>query len=203
MRLPYLPVITMGIAIALGGCASAPLTVNPSEYLDETTAATVSVVAKPLVFARERPELAAHARDYVTLAAASVNRGGAIEYYIFAYLWSTLDDRNQNGVPPAVDNLTVAADDRRINPQLTGHSSREAGVGSAVRAPPGRHWTLNVYRTDLATLGFIAEARHLAVITGSAEEPITYESWDDQRRALRGLVCPINLPALPPCREAQ
>jgi hypothetical protein len=186
MRLPYLPVITMGIAVALGGCASAPLAVNPSEYLDETTAATVSVVAKPLA-----------------LAAASVNRGGAIEYYIFAYLWSTLDDRNQNGVPPAADNLTIAADDRRIKPQLAGHSSREAGVGSAVRAPPGHHWTLNVYRTDVATLGFIAEARHLAVITGSAEEPATYESWDDQRRALRGLVCPINLPALPPCREAQ
>jgi hypothetical protein len=146
------------------------------------------VVAKPLVFAHERPELAAHARDYVTLAAASVNRGGAIEHYIFAYLWSTVDDRNRNGVPLAADNLTIAADDRRINPQLAGHSSKEVGVGSAVRAPPGRHWTLNVYKTDVATLGFIAEARHLTVITGSAEGPVTYESWDDERRALRGLV---------------
>jgi hypothetical protein len=188
MRVPHLPVVILEIAVALGGCAAAPEAVTPSEYLDESTAATVSVVAKPLVFAHERPELAAHARDYVTLAAASVNRGGAIQYYIFAYFWSTLDNRNGNGVPPAGDNLTIAADDRRINPQLAGHSSREAGVGSAVRAPPGHHWTLNVYRTDVATLGFIAEARHLAVITGSAEGPVTYDSWDDQRRALRGLV---------------
>jgi hypothetical protein len=186
MRVPYLPVITMGIAVVLGACASA--TVGPGEYLDEKTAATITVVAKPLVFAHERPELAAHARDYVTLAAASVNRGGAIEHYIFAYLWSTVDDRNRNGVPLAADNLTIAADDRRINPQLAGHSSKEVGVGSAVRAPPGRHWTLNVYKTDVATLGFIAEARHLTVITGSAEGPVTYESWDDERRALRGLV---------------
>ena len=186
MRIRYLPVITMGIAVALGACASA--TVSPGEYLDEATAATITVVAKPLVFAHERPELAAHARDYVTLAAASVNRGGAVEHYIFAYLWSTVDDRNRNGVPLAADNLTIAADDRRINLQLAGHSSKEVGVGSAVRAPPGRHWTLNVYKTDVATLGFIAEARHLAVITGSAEGPITYESWEDQRPALRGLV---------------
>jgi len=186
MRAPYLPAITMGIAVALGACASA--TVSPGEYLDELTTATITVVAKPLVFAHERPELAAHARDYVTLAAASVNRGGAIEHYIFAYLWSTVDDRNRNGVPLAPDNLTIAADDRRINPQLAGHSSKEVGVGNAVRAPPGRHWALNVYKTDVATLGFIAEARHLAVITGSAEGPVTYESWDDQRRALRGLV---------------
>jgi hypothetical protein len=186
MRVPYLPVITMGIAVALGACASA--TVSPGEYLDESTAATITVVAKPLVFAHERPELAAHARDYVTLVAASVNRGGAIEHYIFAYLWSTVDDRNRNGVPLAADNLAIAANDRRINPQLAGHSSKEVGVGSAVRAPPGRHWTLNVYKTDVATLGFIAEARNLAVITGSAEGPVTYESWDDQRRSLGGLV---------------
>jgi hypothetical protein len=188
MRAPYLPVVIVEIAVALGACASAPDSVNPGEYLDQTTAATVSVVAKPLVFARERPELAVHARDYVTIAAAAVNRGGTIEYYMFAYLWSTLDDRNRNAVLPGPGNLTIEADDRRINPRLAGHSSQEAGVGSAVRAPPGHHWTLNVYRTDLATLGFIAEARHLAVVAGSAEEPVTYESWDDQRRALRGLV---------------
>jgi hypothetical protein len=188
MRALYLSVVILEIAVALGACASAPDSASPKEYLDETTAATVSVVAKPLVFAHERPELAAHARDYVTLAAASVNRGGTIEHYIFAYLWSTLDNRNRDGVPPTADNLTIAADDRRINPQLVGHTSKEGGVGSAIRAPPGHHWTLNVYRTDLATLGFIAEAHRLAVISGPAEVPTTYESWDDQRRALRGLV---------------
>src|SRR6266481_1480979 len=109
MRIPYLPVVIVQIAVALGACASAPDSVSdsapgsalgskePSEYLDQTTAATITVVAKPLIFAHERPELAAHARDYVTLAAASVNRGGAIEHFIFAYLWSTVDDRNRNG----------------------------------------------------------------------------------------------------------
>jgi hypothetical protein len=188
MRMPHLPVAIVAIALALGACVSAPDSVSPSEYLDETTAATITVVAKPLVFAHERPELAAHARDYVTLAAASVNRGGTIEYYIFAYLWSTVDNRNRDAVAPASDNLSITADDRRISPQLAGHSSREAGVGSAVRAPPGHRWTLNVYKTDVATLSFIAEARHLAVITGSAEGPVTYESWEDHRRALRGLV---------------
>src|SRR6266702_4782668 len=155
MRIPYLPVVIVAVAVALAACASAPDSVSASEYLDETTAATISVVAKPLVFAHEHPERAVHARDYVTLAAASVNRGGAVEYYIFAYLWSTLDNTNRNGVPLAADSLVIAADDRRINPQLAGHSSQEAGVGTAVRAPPGRHWTLNVYRTDVPTLGFI------------------------------------------------
>src|SRR6266404_5022936 len=136
MRIPCLPVVIVELAIALGACAAARDSVAPSEYLDQTTAATITVAAKPLVFARERPELAAHARDYVTLAAASVNRGGTIEYYIFAYLWSTVDNRNRNAVAPASDNLSITADDRRISPQLAGHSFPEAGVGSAVRAPP-------------------------------------------------------------------
>jgi hypothetical protein len=188
MRVPYLAAVIVEIAVALGACASLPEPANPHEFLDETTAATVSVVAKPLVFAHERPELAAHTRDYVTLAAASVDRGGAIEYFVFAYFWSTLDNRTRNGVAPVPDNLTIAADDRRIEPQLAGHSSQEAGVGSAVRAPPGRHWTLNVYRTDVATLRFIAEARHLTVIAGSEKAQVTHELWEDQRRALRGLV---------------
>ncbi|MFL6605475.1 MAG: hypothetical protein ACJ8R9_29645 [Steroidobacteraceae bacterium] len=188
MRVSYLPVFIVQIAVALGACAAVRDSVSPSEYLDQTTAATISVVAKPLVFAHERPDLAVRARDYVTLVGAAVNRSGAMEYYIFAYLWSTLDNRNRGGAPVAADTLTIAADDRRISSRLAGHSSQEAGVGSAIRAPPGHHWTLNVYRTDLATLGFIAEARHLAVITSSPEGPVTYEAWDDQRRALRGLV---------------
>ena len=65
----------------------------PTEYLDETTGATVTVVDRPLVFARERNERAANLRDYVTLSAASVNRGGKVEYVLVAYLWSTLDPR--------------------------------------------------------------------------------------------------------------
>ena len=36
---------------------------EPLEYLDPDTAATVTVVAQPLVFANPRTELAANARD--------------------------------------------------------------------------------------------------------------------------------------------
>ena len=173
---------------AVNACASAPGSNGPNEFLDEQTAATVSVASKPLVFAREHPELAAHARDYITLAAASVNRSGSVDYFIFAYFWSTLDPRDGSGGHSPPDELTIAADDRLIHPQLAGHSTSDAGVGTAVRAPPGHRWTLNVYRSDIATLRYLAEARRLNVVAGSAQEPATFDLWDDQRRALRALV---------------
>jgi hypothetical protein len=189
MRVLYLPAVIFGATLATAACVSASGAGNTNEYLDETTAATVNVVSRPLVFARERPELAVHVRDYVTLAATAINRGGKVDCFIFVYFWSTLDSRVQKPIASAGDHFEIAADDRRIDPGLEGHTARDAGIGSPVHTPPGRQWALNVYRADPATLRSIAEARHLAVITGSSEEnPIVFEVWDDQREALRALV---------------
>ena len=63
------------------------------EYLDEKTAATVTVCGAALVFARERPELAVHARDYLTLVPVDVNRAGHARQYFYGYAWSTVDKR--------------------------------------------------------------------------------------------------------------
>jgi hypothetical protein len=187
MRVRPIHVVLLALAAAMGACTSASRTRGPTEFLDEKTAATVSVAAKPLVFAHERTELAAHARDYVTLVGASVNRSGTVDYFMFAYFWSTVDRRDAKVESPPDGEFTIAADDRRILPHLVGHSTQDAGVGSAVRAPPGHRWSLNVYKTDLATLRYLAESRHLAAITGPAQEPITYDLWEDQRPALRAL----------------
>ena len=70
------------LAVALSACTTLPGTADPEEYLDPETAATISIVGKPLVFAHERPERAAHMRDYVTLAAAAVNRSGKTDYVL-------------------------------------------------------------------------------------------------------------------------
>src|SRR5205085_7065875 len=71
---------------------------QPREYLDEDTAATVTVVGEPLVFAYAIPALAANQRDYVTLAAAAVNRNGKVSYVLIAYFWSTIDRSEERRV---------------------------------------------------------------------------------------------------------
>ncbi|TLY70561.1 MAG: hypothetical protein E6K49_16315 [Gammaproteobacteria bacterium] len=176
------------VALALSACIASPSDDRPKEYLDEATAATVSVVGRPLVFAHERPELTSHARDYVTLAAAAVNRNGKVDHVLIAYFWSTVDDRAKPTGAPVTDPLVIAADDRRLRLTLQGHSTLDVGIGVPVHAPPGHDAAPNVYRTDLGTLRFIAEARHLAVLTSADDTPMTYEVWEDQRAALLGLV---------------
>jgi len=174
----------------LAGCVTPANLPAPVEYLDATTAATVTYAARPLIFAHERSELAAHSRDYLTLAAVSVDRSGAIEYLLLAYGWSTVDPRYRDRSDELRfgDDLTVAADDRLIRPRLEGHSLQDAGLGRAVQAPPQRRWTLNVYRTDLATLRYLAQARQITAGAQTAAGTVRFELWADERGALKRLV---------------
>jgi hypothetical protein len=161
----------------------------PQEYLDDRTAATITVVAEPLVFAAARPDLAANVRDYVTLAAAAVDRSGKVSYVLIAYYWTTVDPRLRRAPLPAPDPLLLQADDRRIQLASGGQSAREAGIGQAVHAPAAGDALPHAYRTDLATLRFISEARRLSVIADTRAEPLgAFELWQDGRAALRELV---------------
>jgi hypothetical protein len=179
----------MNLAIVLGGCAALGAAADPPrEYLDQSTGATITLTDTPLVFARERTELAANARDYVTLAAAAVNRSGKINYILVCYRWSTVDTRLDNTPPPDSDTLVIAADDRRIELRSPSHSARDLGIGTPVHPPPGPTRSQDVYRIDLATLRFVAAARHLSVRLGTDDLAPTYDIWTDGRSALGAFV---------------
>ena len=184
--------VPVAVLLALGTCAALAGDKQPQEYLDEETAATITVVGEPLVFACPRPELAANVRDYVTLAAAAVDRSGKVSYVLIAYFWSTVDPRLRPDALPSPEPLVLQADDRRIELKLRGHSAHEAGIGMPVHAPPGAAVTPNVYGTDLATLRFAADARHLTLLADSGGTALSYELWEDRRTALRSFVHHMN-----------
>ena len=153
------------------------------EYLDEQTGATVSAVDRPLVFARDRSERAANQRDYVTLAAATVNRGGARDYVLIAYVWSTLDPRYEPAnVDP--DSLVLVADDRRIRLSANGKTSADLGIAHGIDAPGGRAVKPLAFPSDLATMRYIAAARSLEVQAKADDAVVSYILWDDQRKSL-------------------
>jgi hypothetical protein len=124
----------------------------------------------------------------VTLAAAAVDRNGKVSYVLVGYFWSTLDPRVRKDAPPAAESLVLQADDRRIQLSLSGHSAHEAGIGVPVHAPEGANAPPNVYRTDLATLRFVSEARNLTLVADSDGTPLTYDLWEDRRTSLRAFV---------------
>jgi len=162
----------------------------PEEHLDRDTGATITVVAEPLTFAAARPDLAANARDYVTLAAAAVDLNRKVRYLLIAYFWSTVDPRLRPGMPHAPESLVLQADDRRI--QLALRDMRESGIATPVHPPAAADATPYAYATDLATLRFIAEARRLTIPSDSEDAPFGYELWEDQRPALRAFVRHLN-----------
>lgn len=184
-------------AALLGGCAANPYDSDepdaadaapaardqPREYLDEQTGATVTAVDRPLVFARDRSERAANQRDYVTLVAATVNRGGARDYVLIAYVWSTLDPRYEPAkVDP--DSLVVVGDDRRIRLNANGKTSADLGIARGIDAPQGRAAKPLAFPSDPGTMRFIAAARNLELQARVDDTVVSYILWDDQRRAL-------------------
>jgi hypothetical protein len=86
------------------------------------------------------------------------------------------------------DLLLLHADDRRIQLNARGHSGREAGIGMAVDVPPGAKGPPTVYATDLATLRFIAESRHLALALDTERSTLIYDLWQDRRADLARFV---------------
>jgi hypothetical protein len=187
--------LSIAVAALLAGCAASPFegdepAATPQqarEYLDEQTGATVSAVDRPLVFARDRSERAANQRDYITLVAATVNRGGARSYVLIAYVWSTLDPRYEPArVDP--DSLVVVGDDRHIRLNANGKSSADLGVARGIDAPQGRAAKPLAFPTDPDTLRFIAAARNLEVQAKVDEAVVSYMLFDDQRRSLERFV---------------
>jgi len=178
-------------AALLAACASGPAGVDetpkdgkyPIEYIDEHSGATITSMDKPLLFARDRSERAAKLRDYVTITAVTVNRGGKRDCLLIAYLWSTLDARYEPARPVA-DTLVLVADDRRIQLDARGGMPADYGIDRAVGAPSGRTVKPLVLPTDLATLSYIAAARYLQVQSNVGDEVRSYRLWDDQRSAL-------------------
>ncbi|MGB8326323.1 MAG: hypothetical protein WCE48_01960 [Steroidobacteraceae bacterium] len=177
----------LGLLQSIAGCAAARSEGGPIEYVDERTAATITSVRQPLVFARERRERAANTRDYVTLAAAAVNRSGKISYVLIAYVWSTVDLRGEPRADVA-ESLVLAADDRRIRLSFAGSSAADQGIAQPVHAPPKQNSPPNVYRTDLETLRFISAARRLTLQIGTDGNGPAYELWTDARGALAEFV---------------
>lgn len=118
----------------LAGCASEQPH-GPREYLDERTAATITVAGESMVFAYDRPDLGVNARDYVTLTAVDVNTAGRHATHLVGYAWSTLDKR---AVKESDSRYEIVADDRTLPLQSMPDGFRSIGVNEPPIPVPSR-----------------------------------------------------------------
>ncbi len=176
----------VAIALASGACASPPSD-GPRQYLDEKSAATVTVARDALVFARDRPEFAVHARDYLTVVPIDVNRMGSHATYFYCYAWSTIDKRSSIARGGASAQFEIIADGRRIPLVPVNSTARELGLAEPPIGAPSGSARLLIARTDRQTLALVANAGELsaAELNDGLREP--YVLWSGSPGALLAL----------------
>jgi hypothetical protein len=185
MRLTLRPALALALlallTATLPGCTfPAP---RPPEYLDPDTAALVTTVTTPIIFARTDNDVAANARQYATVAAVSINRSGHYEYVLLVYLWSTLDPRLGIDRHPG-QNIVLLADDRAIRLTRDSRGMHEVGISTPLHAPEHIRGQPRIYRTDRETLQFLSGARRVRLLLEGDEDPRPFDIWTDGRRAL-------------------
>ena len=148
-------------ALTLAGCAGGPP--ETREILDEETGNTFFVATRPLVFARNRSDVAAFTRDYVTLVAVAVNSSGKYSEYLLLYRWSTVDRRMLPPSDPNAGELRILADARTLDLQPLEQVPVSLASRAELHDPNHGDAITHAYKMDLATLHFLAASRTLEV----------------------------------------
>jgi hypothetical protein len=158
------------------------------EVLDEQTGNTLIVAAKPLVFARERSDVAAHARDYVTLMAVAVNESGRYTEYLLLHRWSTVDRRMLPPPDPSAGELRILAEGRKIDLVPLEQVPMSLSSRPELHGPKHGDAITRAYKVDLQTLHFIAASRALAVRMPQEPLDMPFGLWGDGRASLTQFV---------------
>ncbi|HKN11380.1 MAG TPA: hypothetical protein VJ376_18150 [Pseudomonadota bacterium] len=173
---------------ALTACAAKPSRTRPPmaphEIIDEQTAGTLTVAAKPLVFARDRSDVAAYARDYVTLVAIEDDRSGEFSQYLLLYRWSTVDKRMS--APPGADAgaLRILADARAIDLKPLDDLPVSLSKRRELHVPGHGEVAAHAYTVDAELLRFIGTSRELAVRMPQERLDTPFALYEDGRPAL-------------------
>ena len=175
--------VYLATIVLLAACGKSHA-VRPREILDETTGNTVSVVSMPLVFARQRTDVAAYARDYATLVAAEIDQSGAYNDYFLLYRWSTVDRRMSPPPPPDAGALRILAEGRVFN--LTPLDSMPTGLDHRreLYVPPHGDIVAYAYAVTADMLRYIAGSRTLSVQMPQEQLNEPFTLWQDGRAAL-------------------
>lgn len=171
-------------ALMLGGCSSVEA-LRPREHLDRRTGASLQIAAEPWIFAREQPQLAVNARDYLTVYPLRVNVGGRVTHYVAVFEWSTVD-RRVAAREPADASFELLLDDRRVLLRGGGATPRDAGIADWPLPPPGRGAQLHVYAVEESMLRYWGAATLVRVRKGGAasDPDARFDAWRDGRAAL-------------------
>jgi len=152
----------------LSGCATP--SAAPRHYLDEETAATVTITAQPWIFFHRRPGR----REFLSLYAIDVNRQGAHLQYIAALI----------SMPPPLSDpsqltLELQGGGQTLSLRPTLEDTRQLGFVKPV-APAytlGSSWWYFPVTKDI--LGTVVRSKDLGATVVAGEVRVGYTKWRD------------------------
>jgi hypothetical protein len=147
------------------------------EYVDETTAASITASAGVLIFARERTDLAVNARDYVTLVPVEINRSGKRACFWSGYLWSTIDRRNRQPWLAEGDDLVLLADGRPLPLRISGKTLKDQGAAEPITPSPARNAIPVLFPATVEEIAYVAHATEVRIELLHAGTNETFVLW--------------------------
>jgi hypothetical protein len=175
------------LALVAAGC-STTRPAGPREYLDEKTAATITVVSDPWIFTREQFGSAVDANDFLNLYAIDVNRMGEHRQYL-AVLQSvplepsTAPDAATDGPP----KLELRTGEHKIVLEVAAEDPQALGIAQPIAASytlTSRWWYFPVSKQTLTT---VAGASDLTASMQTQGHRVPYVMWRDGRAAVAEL----------------
>lgn len=171
---------TLAIAcLLLAGCSRPTTTADFGEYLDENTGTTVVHLREPAVYYRDAPTLAAHARDYVSLAPMELSQAGQRRYLLWVWRWSTID---RGGEAAAAEPRFVLLLDGEPMELPTSRPPTLVHSPYAPLVDGGQPAFYSLTRNQVARLG---NANRTAVYLADGEGAGEYQPWRVARAELR------------------
>jgi hypothetical protein len=174
---------TLATLATLTGCAVQPA-LEPRQFPDENTGASLFVVARPLTFSRSRADVAAHGRDYATLVTVAVDNAGNYSEYLLLYRWSTVDERMSPAPDPAAGELRIEADGRVLDLKPIEPPPAALAPRPQLLQPEHTNAVAHAYRTDWGMVRYLAASRTLSLRMPQESLDTPFALWEDGRGAL-------------------
>ncbi|HMN45999.1 MAG TPA: hypothetical protein PKE27_15585 [Povalibacter sp.] len=177
-------------ATFLNACATPG--VAPREFLDEQTAATITVVAEPVIFVgtsslaarvdRPRSEFGATGnRDYLELYGIDVNRMGSHQQYFVVQKW--LGDKGAS----VTAVLELQTGEGAVELRSTDEDLRKLGLSGPIAPEFSKSSQWWYFPTDTATLRRVAGASGLVANLTVGDQRTAYALFSDGRAQLGAL----------------
>jgi hypothetical protein len=160
------------VSVMLSGCVTP--TVTPRHYLDEETAATITLVAEPWIFTGGQVTFSSKDRDYLNLFAVDINRMGTHRQYLAALV----------STPPLLSDpsqliLELQGGGQTISLRPTMDDMRKLGFSKPLApaySPTARWWYFPVTKDILGT---VMRSKDLGAVLSAGDKRMVYSIWRD------------------------